>query len=112
MNEVPNITEIFNSSPLNNGRNNIAWSISGLVTAFADVFFLIAGALTFFWFAWGVYQYIFAGGDKEGLSKARKRITWAIIGLLFTAISFALSQYLQTIFPVSPTGLKGLTPPP
>lgn len=74
-------------------------TLGDFVTALLNVFFLIAGFLMLIWFAWGVFQYIFAGGKKEDLAKARSRMTWAIVGFLITAISFAISQYIQTIIP-------------
>ena len=62
------------------------------------VLFYIVGFLSFFWFAWGVYEYLIAGGAKEGLAAARKRMTWAIIGFVLFIASFAVSQYAQTLF--------------
>lgn len=70
-----------------------------VISQFFQVFFYIAGFLLFFWLLWGVFQYIFAGGNKEALGKARQRITWAIFGFIFVAVSFLISQYAETIFP-------------
>lgn len=70
-----------------------------LVSMFLNIGFFIAGFLLLAWFGWGVFQYIFAGGNKENLAKARARIQWAIIGFLIVVISFAVSQYVQKIIP-------------
>ncbi len=82
--------------------------LSEIVSGFLNVAFYMAGFLMLYWLVWGIFQYIFAGGNKDGLSKARSRITWAIVGFLIIVVSFALKEYVQTIFPmqgVSPTNL-------
>lgn len=81
--------------------------LSGLLT----VAFYISGALLISWFAWGVFEYIFAGGEKEKLGKAQKRITWAIIGFLLIAAAFLVSQYVQQFFPAQPVPVQPITPP-
>lgn len=73
--------------------------LSELVSGFLEIGFFIAGFLLLSWFSWGVFQYIFASGNKESLAKARAKIQWAIIGFLIIVISFAVSQYVQTIIP-------------
>lgn len=77
------------------------------------VILFVASALMFYWMIWGVFHYIFAGGDKEGLGKAKKRITWAIVGFIIIVLSFALQQYLQTfLMPQLPGGVTTITQPP
>ena len=49
----------------------------------------------------GAVQYIFAGGDKNSLTAAKKRISWAIAGFVLLGLLFAISQYVQNIFPQS-----------
>lgn len=67
-----------------------------------DIAFMIAGFLAFFWLVWGAFQYITAGGDKNKLAAARGRITWAIVGLLITAVAFLIAQLAAQVLP--PTG--------
>ncbi|MDO8638584.1 MAG: hypothetical protein Q7R43_03340 [Candidatus Daviesbacteria bacterium] len=74
-------------------------SLGEVLTAVFDLILLIAGVLMFYWMIWGIFHYIFAGGDKEGLSKARARITWAIVGFIIIVISFAVQGYVKNIFP-------------
>lgn len=90
------------------GFNNLGNLISGL----ANIAFYIAGFLLLSWFAWGVFQYIFAGGDKEKLSKARSRITWAIVGFFITALAFAIAQFTEQIFPQINPPVTNITAPP
>lgn len=66
----------------------------------SDLFIIIiylAGFLAFFWFVWGAFQYIFAGGDKEKLARARARITWSIVGFIIVLLSFTLSTFVARI---------------
>jgi hypothetical protein len=68
-----------------------------LSTVLSDLFiiiFYLAGFLTFFWLVWGAFQYIFAGGDKEKLGKARARMTWAIVGLFFVILAYTLTVFV------------------
>ncbi|MDD2822581.1 MAG: pilin [Candidatus Daviesbacteria bacterium] len=74
-------------------------TIGGFLTPLLDVVFLIASVLMFVWMVWGIMQYIFAGGEKEKLAKARSRITWAIVGFCIVLLSFTISQYAKEIFP-------------
>ncbi|KKR80777.1 MAG: hypothetical protein UU73_C0002G0095 [Candidatus Daviesbacteria bacterium GW2011_GWA1_41_61] len=64
-----------------------------------NIVFVVAGFLMFFWAFWGVFEYIFAGGNKEGLGKARAKITWAIVGFIILSLAFAISQYIEQLFP-------------
>lgn len=67
-------------------------SAGGLLSSLFNVVILLSTVLAFFWLIWGAFHYIFAGGDKEQLTKARARITWAIVGLLIVAIAYAIAQ--------------------
>jgi hypothetical protein len=94
--KIPGSSDYIPNTP---GLKSDFGDVGSILSNSFSVVFLIAGFLMIFWMSWGVFQYIFAGGDKEALAKARQRITWAIVGFLFIAISFALSQYISTIFP-------------
>ncbi|MDO8498581.1 MAG: hypothetical protein Q7S44_02240 [bacterium] len=83
-----------------------------LVSQILNIAFLVVGFLMLFWAAWGVFQYIFAGGNKEGLAKARSRITWAIVGFIIVMLAFAISQYLKEIFPSSNVNVPNVTKTP
>ncbi len=72
--------------------------LGAIITQFMSVLLFIAGFLSFTWFAWGVFDYLFAGGNKESIAKARKKMTWAIVGFVLFSVSFGISQYAETIF--------------
>lgn len=83
-------------------------TLGEFISRLFTVVLFLASALMFYWLVWGIFHYLFSGGDKEGLGKARSRMTWAIVGFIIIIISFALSQYLETIFKVKLPG--GVTP--
>lgn len=72
-------------------------NLGGLVSAILQIVFTLSGILMFVYALIGIFQYITAGGNKEGLAKARARITWAIVGFLFIVIAFAISRYVQEL---------------
>ncbi len=88
----PNLNQQFLNSPANGG--GLGYFVSGLY----NVAFLITGSLLLIWLVWGIFQYIFAGGNKELLAKARSRIVWALIGFLIVVTALFVSQYAQTLF--------------
>ena len=71
-----------------------------LGTIISDLFlivFYLSAFIAFFWFVWGAFQYILAGGDKEHIANARKRMTWAIVGLIFILLSFTIAKFVFEI---------------
>lgn len=80
-------------APLGGGQqgiNNLLSNIIGL--------FFAAGAIAFvIMFIWGAVQMILSGGDKEAITKARAKITWAIIGVVLMSLSYFVFQLLQDI---------------
>ncbi len=72
-------------------------NLGSLMGNFLNLFFYLAIFLAFFWMVWGAFQYIFAGGDKNSLANARKRIIWAVVGLLITAITYLIAQAVGEI---------------
>lgn len=62
---------------------------------------LIASALGgFFYLLIGAVQWITTGGEKEGLEKARKKITQALIGLAIVFSVYAVGFLVNTVFNV------------
>lgn len=97
--------------------NNFAYSTKSpslFVNILSDgirITFTVAGFLMLIWLVWGVFQYIFAGGDKGALAKARSRIQWAIIGFLILIISFSISEFAKTIIPTQRVNIPSLGAP-
>lgn len=56
--------------------------------------FSVAAGLVVLYFVFGVYDYISSGGDKEGVEKARKKITQSIVGFIILMFAFLTLQFL------------------
>lgn len=82
-----------------------------LISEFLQIAFLIGGFLMFIWMVIGILQYIFAGGNKEGLGKARKRIIYAIVGFLVIVLSFTLSKYIEDVIPHNNPNVQNISDP-
>lgn len=54
------------------------------------IFVAVAGVAVVITFLIGVFKYITSRGDKEGLAGAQSTLTYAIIGLVIVATSFAV----------------------
>ena len=57
----------------------------------------LAGVVALILIIWGGISYISARGDAQGVEAAKKRITWAIIGLLIVVFSFAILGFIRTL---------------
>lgn len=86
---------IANPDSLKTNFTDLASILSGLL----NIALYIAVFLSFYWFVWGAYQYIFSHGEKENLAKARERIKWALIGLLITFMAYFIAKFASEIFP-------------
>ncbi len=76
--------------------------IGSLLSQLLQVAIFLAGFLAFIWFVWGALQYLFAGGNKENLGKARARMTWAIVGLVMTLLAYLVAQFAGQILQPKP----------
>ena len=47
---------------------------------------------------WGGIQWTMSGGDKEGIQKARLKLTYAIIGLVVTTLAFFIVNIISGFF--------------
>ena len=60
-----------------------------------------AGVASFIFLLTGGIQWIMAGGDKDALDKARKRITQALVGLTIVFASYVILYILRALFNVN-----------
>ncbi len=70
------------------------------------IIFVLATLAVLFMLIIGAFQYITSGGEKDGASKARSRITNALIGLVILAVAFLLVKLLGSIVNVDLLHLK------
>ncbi len=96
---IPNLPEFGTNSELKE------LTLGGIASVALNLIFYIAGLLLAIWLVWGVMQYIFAGGNKEALAKARSRITYALVGFIIVVMSFTISQYIKAALTFNPTRL-------
>lgn len=71
-----------------------------LITMFLIItraFLLGIGAIGVLFIIIGGFQYVIAAGNEEAIVKARKTITWAIIGVVIASLSFAIVAIVQNL---------------
>lgn len=68
------------------GAGGINIFINNIITLLYEAALVIA----VFMLLWGGVEFILSGGDKEKVGNAQKRITFALVGLAFLAVAFAL----------------------
>lgn len=94
------------------GQNSSAEGIvQTIVLNVITLFFAVGGIGVVVYFVWGAVDWILAGGDKEKIAGARKKMTNAIIGLFLLALSFAIIRTVGAIAGFDPLGnlqLRGL----
>lgn len=76
--------------------------LGDVLTKALELVVFLAAFLAFFWFVWGAFHYIFSGGNKEELSKAKKRMTWAIVGLILVLLAYVIAQFAGQILQPKP----------
>jgi TRAP-type C4-dicarboxylate transport system permease small subunit len=62
-----------------------------------NAFVVFAGVVALILLIWGGIKYINSRGDAQAIDGAKKTITWAIIGLVFIAFSFAILQLIKSL---------------
>lgn len=70
------------------GYNSLGRFISAVIT----LVFIIAAISVLLMLIWGALQWIFSGGEKDAVAKARDRIINALIGLAILAVAVALAS--------------------
>jgi hypothetical protein len=73
---------------------NGAQGLSAFVTNLINLIFIVGALVFVFMLVWGAFQWMTSGGEKEKVAEARKRITYAIIGMVLMAVTFLLLSIL------------------
>src|SRR3989344_4527824 len=63
------------------GLDKLGTILSNIFQAVLTLALIIGGIVFLFMLIWGGYQFLTAGGDKEALGQARKRLISALVGL-------------------------------
>lgn len=74
------------------GGNILALGVTLMLTL------IVLAAL--FYLVWGGIDWIMSGGDKEGIAKARAKITYALIGIAVAFLSFFIINVVGGTFNV------------
>ena len=87
---------------------NPSTTIGTLLSNVLTIIFVLAAILVLFMLVVGAFQWITSGGDKEGVGKARDRITHALIGLVILAIAFLIVQVVGSMVNINILSLESL----
>lgn len=68
---------------------------------------VLSAVVAVFLIIYSGFQYVTSSGDKEKVDAARKRLTYAIIGLVFIIFSFTFITFLSQITGVGTNQLLG-----
>lgn len=71
--------------------------INRLLGNVVTIIFALSGIAAVFMVIISAIQFIFSGGDKEAVGKAKGRLTYAIIGLVVLALAFWIVNLVGTI---------------
>ncbi|HVZ67777.1 MAG TPA: hypothetical protein VG917_05990 [Patescibacteria group bacterium] len=77
------------------------YSIGNLSTAFIQLAMVIGIFLSLIYLAYGGFYWVQSKGDKQTLDKARRIITYAIIGLIIMSVSLIIVNLVTKAFGVS-----------
>ena len=66
------------------------WDAGRIIRAGVNLVLVGAAIIAFFFLLIGGFQWIMAGGDKDGTEKAKKRITASLIGLVIVFSAYAI----------------------
>lgn len=95
---MTNLIAQLKNPVLDNRIGNLTNSVAGggvlqlFIRNLINLAFAVGGIIFFFMLLRGGLEYIMAGGDKEAVEKAKKRLTTGFIGvsILFSAYAFLL----------------------
>lgn len=64
------------------------------------LFFSVGAVAVTVMLLWGAVEWILSGGDKEKVAAARKRITYALIGLALLSLTFVIMGIIGQILTI------------
>lgn len=72
--------------------------IMEIVFRFVDVAIIVSGIALLVYLVWGGVEWLVSGGDKTKIQSAQSRISNAVIGVAFIAVSYAIWLLALTFF--------------
>lgn len=74
-----------------------AKGLSNVLSKIIQLIYTVAAVLFVFMVIISAVQWILSGGDKEAVGNARKRLTYATIGIVLLAIAFVIIRVIGQI---------------
>ncbi|MBP8591029.1 hypothetical protein KBI33_00985 [Candidatus Shapirobacteria bacterium] len=71
------------------------YGLEGVVTNILNIIISVVGAILLFTLIMGGFRYITSGGDKEQTAKAKKTLTYGIIGLLVVMGAWLIIRLIE-----------------
>lgn len=99
--EGKDVCEIANPAP---GQLVNIKNFSDLLIRFINWFLYFAGAIAVIFLVIGGYQYVVSHGNEEAVEKAKKTISYAILGIVIIVMAFAIVAIVNNILTTSPPG--------
>lgn len=74
-----------------------AETLGNILSVAFSVLIVAAIIITIGFVAWGALNWITSGGEKQKVEKARKTITYAIVGMIISILSFVILRFVSDI---------------
>lgn len=74
-----------------------AGGLSVFLSNIVSLIYTVAAVVFLFMIIFSAFQWIISGGDKEAVSKARSRLTYAVIGVVLLALAFVFMNLLSQL---------------
>lgn len=95
-----NFTESVQNSTTFGGITGGGFTLANMLDVSIKFLFIAVTISSFLYLLLGSVQWIMAGGDKDGVEKARKKITNALIGLAIAFSVYVIASLVNAIFGV------------
>lgn len=76
-------------------------AITEVLSKVVELIYIVAGIIFVLYILWGAVEFIYSEGNKEQVTEARRRIIYAIIGIIILSVAFVVLRVLGQI-----TGFK------
>lgn len=95
-----NPLQILPAGGIPTGGDSATFVIQHVIKSGILLLFITATLLALAFLIWGGISWISSGGSKEGIDAARKKITYAIIGLAVALLAFLIINTVGDLFNV------------
>jgi sorbitol-specific phosphotransferase system component IIBC len=90
--------KIINKAIGKYGEQSGVETINSLMVNILNTMLLVGAVMLIITIIWSGIGWMIAGGDKEKLQKAQKRLTHAIIGFIILICVFAIANFVGGVF--------------